>query len=55
MPHLFESFFTTRSDGMGLGLSIAKSIIDAHSGRIWAENNAEGGATFCVSLPVLDA
>jgi len=55
MPQLFESFFTTRSDGMGLGLSIAKSIVDAHSGRIWAENNAEGGATFYVSLPLMDA
>lgn len=51
MPHLFESFFSTRPEGMGMGLSIAKSIIDMHQGRIWAENIAGGGATFHFTLP----
>jgi two-component system, LuxR family, sensor kinase FixL len=48
---LFEPFFTTREEGMGIGLSIAQSIIAAHHGQIWAENNANGGATFHFSVP----
>ena len=50
MPHLFDSFFTTKPDGMGLGLSIARSIIQAHQGHIWAENRASGGACFRFTL-----
>jgi two-component system, LuxR family, sensor kinase FixL len=50
MPHLFDSFFTTKSEGVGLGLSIARSVIQAHSGRIWAENRAAGGAAFHFTL-----
>jgi PAS domain S-box-containing protein len=53
LPRLFESFYTTRREGMGLGLSIAKSIVTAHSGHIWVEN-LEEGATFHVTLPVAD-
>jgi signal transduction histidine kinase len=51
MPHLFDPFFTTRSGGMGLGLSIAHSIVLAHQGNLWAENDALEGAIFHFSLP----
>jgi PAS domain S-box-containing protein len=51
MNQIFESFFTTKKDGMGLGLSIARSIIEAHRGRIWAENRQGGGAIFRFTVP----
>jgi PAS domain S-box-containing protein len=47
---IFESFFTTKSDGMGLGLSISRSLVLANGGRIWAENNADRGATVSFTL-----
>ena len=54
MPQLFDSLFTTKADGMGLGLSIARSMIAAHGGRIWAEN-APGGAIFNFTLNIAPA
>jgi PAS domain S-box-containing protein len=52
---LFDSFFTTKKEGMGLGLAIARSIIEAHRGSILAENSPEGGAIFRVYFPFLPA
>ena len=54
LPKLFSKFASRSFQGTGLGLFISKSIIEAHGGRIWAENNANGkGATFTFSLPLL--
>jgi|GEM_PF-1317089 len=49
---LFEPFHTTKEHGLGMGLPISKTIVESHSGRIWAENNSSGGATFTFILPV---
>jgi len=48
---MFEPFFTTKNNGLGLGLTMVRSIIEAHGGRIWAENKANGGASFRFTLP----
>jgi signal transduction histidine kinase len=52
LPKLFQPFFTTKKEGMGMGLSIARTIVEAHHGKIWVENNSETGATFCFTVPV---
>lgn len=52
---LFEPFRSTKKDGLGLGLSISHSIVEAHKGRLWAENNPDHGATFYFTLPVHEA
>jgi PAS domain S-box-containing protein len=49
---VFESFFTTKTHGMGLGLSVCRSIVAAHGGRLWAENNPDRGASFRFWLPL---
>jgi len=51
---LFEPFYTTKANGMGMGLAVSRTIIEAHKGRIWAENRPEGGACFCFTLPVAE-
>ena len=50
---IFDAFVTTKKNGMGIGLAISRSIIEAHGGRLWAENHPEGGAIFNVSLPLV--
>jgi len=51
LDRIFEPFFSTKRDGMGLGLSIARTIVDAHDGRIAASNNDTGGATIRFVIP----
>jgi len=52
IDHIFDAFFTTKSSGMGMGLSICKSIIEDHSGRLWASPNVKYGSVFNISLPI---
>jgi two-component system sensor kinase FixL len=49
---VFEPFFTTKPEGLGMGLSISRSIVQAYGGRLWAENSPGGGAMFRCVLPV---
>ena len=52
LARIFDQFYTTKSSGLGMGLSIARSLIEAHGGQLWAENNKDGGATFTFTVPV---
>ena len=54
LDQVWKPFFTTRPNGTGLGLPISASIVRAHGGRIGARNNAGGGASFRVTLPITD-
>ena len=55
LVNLFEPFRSSKREGLGLGLSISRSIVEAHKGRLWAENNPDCGATFYFTLPVHEA
>jgi C4-dicarboxylate-specific signal transduction histidine kinase len=52
MNHIFDPFYTSKLDGLGMGLSIARTIVQAHGGRMWAENNVDRGASVGFVLPV---
>jgi len=52
LQHVFETFYTTKSSGMGMGLAISRSIIEAHRGRLWVSANTPKGAIFQFTLPI---
>jgi two-component system sensor kinase FixL len=54
ITHVFDAFFTTKPNGMGMGLPISRTIIEAHGGRLWAENNNIAGAAFRFTLPIAE-
>jgi C4-dicarboxylate-specific signal transduction histidine kinase len=53
LKDIFDAFFTSKAEGMGMGLSIARTIIEAHHGLIWAKNRDHGGASFRIRLPLV--
>ena len=54
LDHVFDAFFTTKPDGMGMGLAISRTIIESHGGRLWAIPNSPRGAVFQFTIPAGD-
>jgi PAS domain S-box-containing protein len=52
VERVFDAFVTTKDNGMGIGLAVSRSIVEAHDGQLWAENNADFGATFTLQIPL---
>jgi len=55
LEKVFEPFYTTKADGIGIGLALSRSIVDAHGGRLWATAGPRRGATFHLTLPMATA
>ncbi len=52
LPLIWDSFYTTKPEGMGIGLAICRSIVEFHSGRLWVESRREGGSAFHFTVPI---
>jgi C4-dicarboxylate-specific signal transduction histidine kinase len=52
LADIFRPFFTTKNHGLGMGLSISRSMVEAHGGKLWAENAPDGGAVFWIDMPM---
>ena len=55
LERVFQPFFTTKRTGLGMGLALCRTIVEAHGGHIWAENNSESGTTFFIELPICES
>ena len=55
VDRIFQPFFTTKRTGLGMGLALCRTIVEAHEGHIWAENHSDGGTTFFIELPICES